>query len=551
LDIIIKDGKFIFQFDASTGRSAEIARYGINRRYSRKTNKTKFWCDVTPYNWGVLKKEFPNAAHKYDDSEIKAVIKRYEGAQQFKVADPDTLIARFKKAGYVFKKYEPLPYQANGIAFSIAAKRTGLYYDTGLGKTYVGAIMTDFLKMKGLIEKTLVICPKALIRRAWMDDLKKFTNLNVINARDDGFSDVSGDIYLINPESIKKKPGGKGVDVPVEMFDMLFFDESSLLKNGEAQITKWILSSFKDIEYLVLASGTPAPNKFLEYWGQMKAIDGCMGDSQGRMRDRFYFQPRPDKHPHLWVPRPGAESDVKKLISHCTIWARRDECLSLPPYTIKTVEIEMSKVQKRHYNDIKQEMMTLIEEKIIDAKNELVVRQKLLQVLNGFIINTEEGETIPIPGKNKKIEMTLDIASQIIDNQGHNLIVWGVYRNDIEMVYAALSKKWKGAILYGGMSEKRFNGNIDSWMDDPDCRFVVAHPKSVKFGLTWNKACYSIRYSATESYEDYYQSAARNYRHGQTKPVTEIVLQMIGTVEDNVAAALKSKEGLLKFFSAK
>jgi len=335
------------------------------------------------------------------------------------------------------------------------------------------------------------------------------------------------------------------------MFDMLFFDESSLLKNNEAQITKYILSIRDAFEYLILASGTPAPNKALEYWSQMKIINGCLGDSQGRMQERFYMQPKPRDMPYFWVPKSGSEKKIKDAIDHCVMWARREDCLDLPEYSIKTIEVEMSKIQKKHYKNIVKEMMTLIQNKIVDAANELVIRQKLLQVLNGFLKNTEDDEILLIPGKNPKLDQALDIATQIIDNQDHNLIVWGVYRNDIEMVHEAFSKKWKMAILYGGMSEKKFNQNIDMWMDDPECRGVVAHPKSVKFGLTWNKACYSLRFSATESYEDYYQSAARNYRHGQTQPVTEIRLLTSGTIEDKVYAAIETKKGLLDFFAKK
>jgi len=142
MDINIKDSKFVFQFDASTRRSAELAHYGISRRYSKKSGLTKFWCDVTPYNWEVLWEEFPYENHDYCDKEIKAISARYRNAQQFKTSNPVELINRFKAAGYEFKKYEPLKHQANGLAFAMAVKKCGLFFDTGLGKTYIGATMT-------------------------------------------------------------------------------------------------------------------------------------------------------------------------------------------------------------------------------------------------------------------------------------------------------------------------------------------------------------------------------------------------------------------------
>ncbi len=554
MDITVRDQKFHFYGQVTPEVSEEISLYGFGRRYLKKTGKTHFWGTLSLYNHETLKALFPKANHSYPSAPFEAERKRIDQAQLFRGMPTQALTARLKQAGMKFL-YPPMKHQVTGLAFAIALKKSGLFYDPGLGKTYIGVVMAEFLIKKGLIKKCLVVCPQDLIRYAWMVDIEKFTKLRAVDARTNGFADQSADIYLINPEGIRKE-GERGKVVPLDQFQMLFFDESSLIKNPRAQITRWTIDAANAMSYVVLASGTPAPNTMTEYWGQMMALGGHLGDSHGRMRDRFYFQ-KPRRSEFLWFEKTGAKQAIKKMISPFTLWATREECLDLPPFTLNTVELKMTKNQKDHYKEIAEEYLTVINGTVIEAGTELVVRQKLLQILNGFAIQTDQGDpnksiTVPV---NKKVNPKLDRlehdVARILAHPGTYIIIWGVYRNDIKEAYRRLSRHFKGTWIMGNMSKKQFNENMDSWTKDDTCRFIVTNPKSVKFGHTWNKAAFTIRYSATESFEDEFQSSARNYRAGQDKPVTELRYVMAGTIEKKVYKALRKKQALKDFFATR
>jgi SNF2 family DNA or RNA helicase len=85
---------------------------------------------------------------------------------------------------------------------------------------------------------------------------------------------------------------------------------------------------------------------------------------------------------------------------------------------------------------------------------------------------------------------------------------------------------------------------LDSFDNDPNCRFFVGTPHCGGKGLTLNKANYVIYYSNSFKLEDRLQSEDRCHRIGQTSNVTYIDLMSPDTVDEKIIKALKDKQSM-------
>jgi hypothetical protein len=70
---------------------------------------------------------------------------------------------------------------------------------------------------------------------------------------------------------------------------------------------------------------------------------------------------------------------------------------------------------------------------------------------------------------------------------------------------------------------------------------MVAHPKTLKFGVTFTGCSYAVYFSKSDDYEEYYQSHDRIYRKGQVMPCTFIDLVVIDTVDEDINKVVKTK----------
>ena len=107
---------------------------------------------------------------------------------------------------------------------------------------------------------------------------------------------------------------------------------------------------------------------------------------------------------------------------------------------------------------------------------------------------------------------------------------------------AGLGKSYVTA--YSGTRD--VDASIRAFKDDT-AQYIIAHPKTLKYGVTFSgesmkKNCtYSIYYSMSYSYEDFYQSKDRINRKGQTQGVTYIFLVAENTVDEDIYDAIVKK----------
>jgi SNF2 family DNA or RNA helicase len=431
-------------------------------------------------------------------------------------------------------------------------QKFAFFADTGTGKT-----ITSLSIIQDKACKFIVVCPKSIIKAAWVEDAKNFyQDMRVLpisrNMSADDYTalykewngslpprkmtkDVvkyhlmdMAQVFVINPESFKadieliKKLGIQG----------LILDESTIIKNPNSQITK-VLTEFADaLDYVYILSGKPAPNNTMDYFAQMRLIDvGLLGDSFYSFRQRYYT---PTGYlGHEWLPQPGAEDEITKRISRAAIFISKEECLDLPEKTYLVRTPEMPKEALRYYRQMEAARVVLLEDDTVTAANKLSELMKLRQITSGFVIN-EDGVDKPL--HDAKIQELLDVLDQI---GGKQVIIWANFQAEIRRIEHILQIQGRSVVTaYGGT--KDVDKSIVDFKEGR-AQYIIAHPQTLKFGVTFTNCNYAVYYSLSYSYEDYYQSHDRIYRKGQTKPCTFIFLLMQDTIDEVIYLVLQQK----------
>ena len=449
---------------------------------------------------------------------------------------------------------ELMQHQINALEF--LEKRNGraaLFVEMGLGKTIIAAKYIE--NLPGY--KTLVVCPKSLIKSAWMHDVTRFTGLTVCNLRD-GVHDA--DIYICNYEFILQEKNFKAIEKMVSNGRWIaVLDESSRIKNHRSKTAQILLDLRKYFEKRIILTATPAPNNEMEYWPQIKFIsDDVFSGSFYAFRNKYFHLQNPrgqvrqgsvfSKEEHRKLMQYGFKytmtdakrADLVERISHVSFIASKEKWLDLPEASDEIRLVEMTPEQKRLHNDMKRHAIAEIREQMIPANVALTKIMKLRQITSGFLINPE-GENIPLQ-RSPKLDELLATIEQMGAEQ---VIIWCQFKWEIETLAKVLPDC---VTLYSQTKDQ--DESIRAFKSG-EARFLIAHPKSAGHGLTFINCRYQIFYSLDYSWETYFQARGRVHRIGQTKNCVYVHLICENSIDEVLLSALKRKEdaaGIMKEF---
>ena len=343
------------------------------------------------------------------------------------------------------------------------------------------------------------------------------------------------------------------------------------MKNPQAATTEKLLGFWKKGKYTkgikdyckhrILCSGTPAPNTESEYFPQMKFLsDRILGDNFYKFRNKYFQMHRGKeivpgavfnkatlsemfKSGYKYEFNPALKNEFFNCLKPWCHMVKAKDCLDLPEQVDEYRLFEMGGEQLRVYNEMKTQYIAEIKHEIKDKPSDFVVANiiltkmmKLRQVTGGGVI--DENEKVHFIGKNNpKIDMLLDIVEECGQEQ---IIIWAQFRFEVEMIVKELYKIGKVSELHGGIPQDDRIKHIDNFINK-DTMFLVAHPKSAGFGLTFVNCRYSVFFSMSYSYEDYEQCRARIHRKGQIHKCLYFHLIAARSVDEEVLAVCQRK----------
>ena len=393
------------------------------------------------------------------------------------------------------------------------------------------------------VAKVLVIAPLRVARDTWPSEVEKWDHLSdldvsvIVGTMKERTAAInrSAMIYVVNRENVKwlveyYEKNGRKWD-----FDCVVIDELSSFKNYQAQRFKWLRKIRPFVRRWIGLTGTPTSNGLMDLWAEIGILDG--GERLGRFIGRYriaYFKPK-SMNPSTgvvfsYIPRPGAEEQIYERISDITISMKALDYLQMPECVYVNHEVEMSAPERKLYEQLKTDLIIPTEDGDIDAANAAALSNKLLQMSNGAVYD-ENGEVRPI--HRRKLEMLEDLVESA---NGQPVLIAYWFKHDRQRILEHLT-----ACGYDPR-EMKSSEDIRDW-NEGKIPVALIHPASAGHGLNIQAGGHIlIWFGLTWSLELYQQTNARLWRQGQKETVTIHHIVTRNTVDENVLAALASKD---------
>ena len=442
--------------------------------------------------------------------------------QQYGLVAQDIQIEKPKRIEYTLSPYLR-KYQKDIVTDALNAGCYGIFADTGCGKTAMALEISKHFK------KTLVLCPLSVIETAWIDDCHKFYPDRTIvncwsNSRIGRIESLNSDadIYVMNYESYKILKN----EIRTAGFDCMIVDESSCMKNMGSQITSMILEMINVIPHRFVLSGCPAPNNNSEIFPQMKFVNnGIFGNNYYGFLARYFHQDM--ANPHVWYQTDEDKERYNLRLAEQAVFLKKEDCVDLPEKTFEIRRFDLSKEQRRYYDEILADIRSHINEW---SKFEFTAKlMKLREISSGFIISKH---TKIATFDNNKTNILSEVLEEIGDKQ---VIIWCQFQYEVE----SLAEQFGGV---GLTSKTKGRDDIIRDFRDGKIKYLFTHPQLLGKGLTFVNCTYNVYYSLSFSYEEFKQSQDRIHRIGQTSKCTYIILQARDTIDERIYECLERKK---------
>ena len=257
-------------------------------------------------------------------------------------------------------------------------------------------------------------------------------------------------------------------------------------------------------------------------------------------------------NPGLKVPYKHLEEVKVKMEPHCFIIRKEESDLDLPPKVYEQLYVEMNPDQKRIYKELKEQLLSVYDEKELTVLNKVSLIGRLQQVTGGFFPYEEDGQRKVrlISNFNPKLQ----ILKRDLEETGNEIIIiWARFVAELKLIHKVLTETYpekRIELYYGGTYQEDRPGIINAFKKGKVDIFV-ANQRTAGVGLNLQKSHFHYFFSNSYSLEDRVQAEDRSHRVGQECSVLYKDLIIKGTVDEKVHQVLKKKKDLLEYFRDK
>ena len=430
-------------------------------------------------------------------------------------------------------QHTPFKHQKSTAAFMTMNRRAFCFNEQGTGKTASAIWASDFLMKQGAIKRVLVICPLSIMDSAWRSDLFSFAMHRSVDiaygSADKRSKIISGgaEYVIINYDGVRIVRdaiinGG---------FDLIIADEATHYKNTSTLRWKNLSRILKPETWLWMMTGTPAAQSPLDAYGLAKLINPTgVPRFFGSFRDMVMYKVSNFK----WVPKESAVDTVFGALQPAIRYTKED-CMDLPDMVYVKREVELTRQQKKYYNELKSRMIMQAAGEEITAVNAAAAMNKLLQISCGAVY-TDKGDTLEFDIKHR-----YKVLREVIDESSKKVLVFVPFRHAISILADKLNADGiSNAVIQGNVPVGRRTEIFKAFQENDDPRVLIIQPAAAAHGVTLTAANTVVWWGPTSSLETYAQANARVHRAGQRHKCT--VVQLEGSlVEKHVYRLLDSK----------
>lgn len=466
-------------------------------------------------------------------------------------------------------KTKPMEHQLRAFMLSKDQEYYGYFMEMGTGKTKVAIDNAAYLYQEGKINSLIIIAPNG-VHSQWIreqipehlpSNIKfkseyyrssyKYCIRNIESIINDKSSDMK--ILAFNVDCFSSDKMTKFIqDALMKTKSMLVIDESTRIKTPGSKRTKNALKLSPLSKYRRIMSGAPLTKGIEDLYSQFKFLSPkILGfDSFYTFRNYFCimggFEGR-----QIVGYRPAAQKELERKVDAYTFRVTKKECLDLPEKVYCIREVELSDIQEKYYNNIKDELKIELE-KVSENQNPKEINTALMsavtkmmrmqQVVCGhFTDDTDPDNKQVIDLGNNRV----DALMGCINEARGKIIVWSRFIYDLKKISRRLNdEKIIHRTYHGEVSGKDRESAIDSFRNDPACKVFLAQPASGGTGLNLAVADTVIYFSNDFNADTRWQSEDRAHRIGQKNNVTYIDLVTPGTIDGKILRSLRDKKNV-------
>ncbi len=479
----------------------------------------------------------------------------------------------------------PLKHQKAGLNKGYPLKSFALFMDMQTGKSRVAEDLATAHRMEGHIDAVLILV-KFTLRDNWRLQFENWCPIPFSFFKPDTEKQKSFHTWLSSPHDYKvcaigweSLSAGKMRDMArdfVRSFrsPLVIGDETTYIAGHKAERSLQAVDIAQNhCEYKYALTGTPIPDGPLNVFMQFEFLDPQIigiGDFYA-FRNRYAvmggYTPKEGKHkgrPLQIVGYQNIDELTKTVAPYVHQVLKKDE-YDLPPKRYEVRTLQLTKAQRKLYDEVKKDEQYSINGKDVILQNVLEKELRLHQIAGGYTVDPREvlrrkktGEEVvkhvydPVeliaPKDNPKVQEFMSIVEEAGKRQG---LGWAMYLPEIGALRWALKHMGiKFGELHGGVPEKdrlptveRFNRGEHQWL--------IGNASTGGMGYTMMESEVNIFFSNSYKLIDRLQAEDRAWGQGQTKSGIWIDLIMEKTVDVTRKKAIDEKQNLADFIKSR
>lgn len=427
-------------------------------------------------------------------------------------------------------------YQLEAVEAAIPVLTDGggfaFFPDPRTGKTLVSLAVVEHFRPSWLI----VVCPKAAINE-WLKQIPLHLKIN-----------WKLQVTVVNYEQVvnhRKKWYKFMREGPRDI--MMICDESHYIKRRGTSRSGVVRRMARSAKYRLALTGTPIAQGIIDAWAQFDFLDPAIFgkyddvvEREGRKIVRIIEEGFDSKYirwggfkRHEIIGYRNEPEFYEKFHAHSyriTLReAQREEGGSSVKIRRRIIEVELTNKTRAIYNELLEELIVVVNQKRVRAKNVLALTTKLQQITGGYV-QSEEG---PVAIGHEKVEALHQVVRSLPSRTRFIVICRFIW--EIDTVRQMLRRLgYSVAVVRGGQP---YDGKFKE-----DCLVL-----QVQSGIAVDMAAAdaAILYSTDYSYLNFTQARFRILSYGK-REAQYFFLLANNTVDGLIYSAITKKQNLAK-----
>jgi len=454
-------------------------------------------------------------------------LRRLESLADWTPAKPETLDAELRD------------YQLEGYQWLARLSQWGvggvLADDMGLGKT-VQAL--GVLLERAANGPALVVAPTS-VGDNWVRETERFApslrpRLYRDSDRDQLIQDaVPGDLVIVSYQLLQRD----ATRFASRTWETLVLDEAQFIKNAQTKTSQAVRGI--EANWRIGLSGTPLENHLGELWSLFRTLSPGLLGSWERFRSRFADPIERHKDQ-------ARRESLARLVRPFILRRTKDKVLTeLPPRTEVTLQAELSKAERKLYEDVRLAALTELSG-VSDSQHAGEQRIRTLAWLTKLRQLACHPKLIDHSWKKSsaKLDLLVSLVEELREGE-HRALVFSQFVKHLTVIRETLDQR---GITYqyldGSTPAKERQQRVDAFQQGNGDLFLISL-KAGGTGLNLTAADYVIHLDPwwNPAVED--QATDRAHRIGQDRPVTVYRLVAQGTIEEQILQLHADKRELV------